>query len=89
MDPNEAKPPQEPKDVPRTMKELMERMCCSGELGPADMCRRMMHVMGRPSNAEAKAAPENGTASDEPGSRDDEAPRGCCGPRSSRAPKRP
>lgn len=90
MDANGAKPQQERKDVPRTMKEMMETMCCSGEVSPADMCRRMMRSMERASNAEAQPAPEGGTTSDEPRrSGEDVARRNCCDSQSSCAPMRP
>ncbi len=89
MDANGAKPQQKRKDVPRTMKEMMETMCCSGEVSPADMCRRMMRSMERTSNAEAQPAPEGGTTSDERGGGEDEGSGGCCGPHSRCAPTRP
>ncbi len=89
MDTNGAKPQQERKDDPRTMKEMMETMCCSGEFSAADMCRRMMRSKERTSNAEAQPAPEGGTTSDEPRrSAEDEAPQGCCDPQAGCAPKR-
>ena len=90
MDETGAKPSQEPKDVPTTMQETMERMCCSGQFSPAEMCSRMMQAMGRRSNSEARSAAEAGTTSDEGGrSGDDEAPHGCCGRQSRCASKRP
>ncbi len=80
MDETGAKPSHEPKGVPTTMKqmkEMMETMCCSGELGPAEMCRRMMRTMGRTSDTKAQSAPESGTTSDERGrSGEDEGSRG-------------
>ncbi len=79
MDENPVKPPQEPQDNPRTMMEMMEMMetmCCSGRLGPADMCRRMRST-GTTPDAEAQPAAENDVS------------RGYCGPRSRRAPERP
>ncbi len=88
MDTNGVKP-QAAKDVQSVMREMMEKMCGSGELSPADMCRRMMRSMGRMSDAEAPSAPETGTTSDERGnSSHGEADRGCCGPQSCCAPKR-
>ncbi len=50
MDANDVKPPQESKSAP-TMQEMMERMCCSGEFSPADMCRRMMRSKGKTDEA--------------------------------------
>ncbi len=88
MDETGAKPSSEAKDVP-TMKEMMETMCCSGELGPADMCRRMMGSMRRTSGVEAPSTHENVTTPDERGRGEDDGSGGCCGPRSRRAPKRP
>ncbi len=89
MDETGAKPSQEPKDVPTTMQEMMEAMCCSGQFSPAEMCRRMMR-MGRRSNSEPQSAADAGTTSDEGGrSGDDEAPQGCCGRQSRCTPKRP
>ncbi len=80
----------DPKDDRSRMLELMERMCCSGELGPADMCRRMMRSMGAMSDAQAHPAPEGGPTSDERGrSSEGETQRGCCGPRSPCGPKPP
>ncbi len=88
MQANGAKP-RDPKDLPRKMKEMMA-MCCSGELGPADVCRRMMRSTGSTSEAEAQSATGSGTAPDErERSDDDDAPGGCCGPGSGRAPGRP
>ncbi len=74
-----AKPSQESKDVLPMMKELMEKMCCSGELSPADMCRRMMGSMRRTSGAEAPSTRESGTTSDERGGGEDVGSAGCCG----------
>ncbi len=88
MDANGAKP-QEPKELPSSMQEMMEA-CCSGDLGPAEMCRRMMRSMGRRPDAQAQPAPEGGTRSDERGrSGEGETDRGCCGPGSCYAPERP
>ncbi len=90
MDANGAKPQQDRKGVPRTMKEMMGTMCCSGEFSPADMRRQMMRSMERASSAEAQPAPEGGTTSD--GSKrtgEDEAPQPCCGPQARCAPKCP
>ncbi len=79
MDETGAKPSQEPKDVPPMMKAMMEKMCCSGEFSPADMCRRVMGSMRRTSAAEAPSAHETRTTSDERGSGNHEdAHRGCC-----------
>jgi hypothetical protein len=89
METNGVKPPQEPKGAQSMMQEMMDK-CSSGELSPADMCRRMMRSMERTSDAEAASAPETGTTSDERGSGSHgEARRGCCGPQSCYAPKRP
>ncbi len=89
MDTNGVKPPQERKDLPSTMQEMMEEMCRSGESSPADMCRRMMGAMRGTPDAQAPSAPGTGTTSDERGSSShDEAHRGSCGPRSCCAPKR-
>ncbi len=89
METNGVKPPQAPKAVHSMMQEMMER-CCSGEISPSDMCRRMMRPMGGTPDADASSVPETGTTSDERGSsRDDEARRGCCGPQPCCAPKRP
>lgn len=89
MDAIGAKPQQGRKDVPRTMKEMMETMCCSGEFSPADVCRGVMRSMERASNAEAQRAPQVGTTSDEPRrSAESEAPQACCGPQARCAPKR-
>jgi hypothetical protein len=65
---NGTKPPQQPKDVPPMMREMMQRMCCAGEFSPADMCRRMMRSMGRTSDAEAQPARQSATTSDGRGS---------------------
>jgi hypothetical protein len=89
MDDTGAKPAQEPKDVPTMMKEMMETMCCSGEVSPADMCRRMRQAMGRRSDAKAQSAPGSGAPSDGSGRGGGEAPRSCCGPQLRRTPKRP
>ncbi len=89
MDETEAKPSQESKDVPPMMKEMMEKMCCSGEFSPADMCRRMMGSMRRTSGAKAPSTREDVTTSDEGGGGEDEGSRTCCGPQSRCAPKRP
>ncbi len=88
MDDAGAKSSQEPKAVPTMMKEMMEKMSCSGEFSPADMCRRMMGSMWRTSGAEAPSSREDGTKSDERRGGEDEGSGGCCGGQPC-APKRP
>jgi hypothetical protein len=88
MEADGVKPPQDPRDVRSMMQEMMD-MCCSGELSPADMCRRMVRSMGRTTDAEASSAPETGTTAERGTSSHGDARRGCCGPRSCCAPKRP
>jgi hypothetical protein len=84
-----VKPPQEQKDVPSMMQEMMGKMCCSGKFSPVDMCRRMMRSMGTTPNAEASSAPATGTTPDEPRtSSEGEAHGGRCDTRSCCVPLR-
>lgn len=39
------------------MKQMMEKMCCRGEIDPAAMCRGMMASTGKADETAAPAAP--------------------------------
>ena len=42
---------------PSMMKQMMEKMCCRGEIDPAAMCQGMMASAGKAEETTASAAP--------------------------------
>ena len=58
MDPNEVKPSPQGKRVPPMMRQMMERMCCAEDLGPAAMCRGMKTPAEETPAATGSAPPE-------------------------------
>ena len=56
MEPKGCKPP-EGMGGPSMMKQMMEKMCCRGEIDPAAMCQGMMASAGKAEETAASAAP--------------------------------
>ncbi len=56
MDPKGCRPP-EGMGGPSMMKQMMEKMCCRGELDAAAVCQGMMASAGKAEETAAPAAP--------------------------------